>query len=74
MKKQGIVFNVDNRKANYKIKLGKDIGPTVIGFKDFKSNRLNNLNNINDTSEYQQQKIIKTTKVKVIKFHKKSNI
>ena len=69
MRKQGIVFNVDNRKSNYNKKVGNDIGPTFVGFKDFKSNRLNNLNDTNDTNEYQQQKIIKTTKVKIIKYH-----
>ena len=69
MKKQGIEFNVDNRKKNYNKKVVNDIGPTLVGFKDFKSNRLNNLNEANDTNEYQQQKIIKTTKVKVIKNH-----
>ena len=37
MRKQGIVFNVDNRKANYNKKVGNDIGPTFVGFKDFKS-------------------------------------
>ncbi len=69
MKKQGIVFDIDNRKANYKKKVSKDIRPTFIGFKDFKSNRLNNLNNMNDINEYQEQKIIKTTKVKIVKYH-----
>ena len=39
MKKQGIVFNLDNRKINYNKKIRNDITPTFVPFRGLKANR-----------------------------------
>ena len=39
MKKQGIVFNIDNRKINYNKKIRNDIKPTLVPFRGLKANR-----------------------------------
>ena len=39
MKKQGIVFNLDNRKLNYNKKIRTDITPSLAPFKDLKSKK-----------------------------------
>ena len=39
MKKQGVVFKLDNRKLNYNKKIRTDITPTLAPFKDLKSKK-----------------------------------
>ena len=39
MKKQGIVFNIDNRRKNYNKKIRTDISPTLAPFRGLESNR-----------------------------------
>ena len=39
MKKQGIVFNIDNRKINYNKKIRNDIVPTFVPFRGIKQNK-----------------------------------
>jgi hypothetical protein len=39
MKKQGVVFNLDNRKLNYNKKIRTDITPALVPFKDLKSKK-----------------------------------
>jgi len=39
MKKQGIVFNIDNRKINYNKRIRTDITPTLVPYKGLKPNK-----------------------------------
>ena len=38
-KKQGIVFNIDNRKINYNKRIRTDITPTLVPYKGLKPNK-----------------------------------
>ena len=39
MKKQGIIFNIDNRKLNYNKKIRTDITPTLVPFRGIKTDK-----------------------------------